>query len=547
MNRLSGIAGGLLAGVALAAVSAALAQPAQPADVAIVGGQVYSGADEAAITGDVVIVGDKVVAVGPGVARAYAAKSMIDAKGKIVSPGFIDGHSHPEAGLDSADPAKRVLMPWVTQGTAIVLMGIEATGTPNLADQTARYAKAGIGPNVVPFVGYNVLRGPDGVVGMDDRKPTPAEMAKGEALVKKGMCEGAWGLSINLFSAPNSYSTTEEIIPLARVAGELGGVFHSHQRDESSYTIGLMGSTLENIRIGREAKIPVQITHIKAIGPDVWGQAPQVIDAINKARAEGIDVTADQYPWLAAASAVQKMLIPRWVEDGGRAEMLKRFADPAQLDKVRADIRENLRKRGGADTLLLISADEEWTGKTIEEMGKIWNVPPEDAAIRIVAWRGMNVKQGLTPGDFNGGGLASFSLKDSDVDLFMQQPWMTTSSDAGSNHPRTYATYPEKFHKYAIERKVISVQRFIRSATGLEADFLKLDRRGYLRPGYFADVVVFDPGRFKAKADYVNHSVPSEGVDALFINGVLTVKDSKVTGARAGRTLLHVPPAGKCP
>ncbi len=196
------------------------------------------------------------------------------------------------------------------------------------------------------------------------------------------------GASINLFSAPDSYSTTEEIIPIAAEAAKYGGIYHVHERDESSYTIGLMGSTLESIRVGREAHIPVQITHIKGIGPDVWGQAPQVIAAIDRARAEGVDVWADQYPWTAAGSGVQKMLMPRWAEVGGRAAMLKRFDDPAQRAKIETDMQENFRRRGGPETLMLISQGYEWTGKTIAQMAQSWKVSPEEAALRIISYGG---------------------------------------------------------------------------------------------------------------------------------------------------------------
>jgi N-acyl-D-aspartate/D-glutamate deacylase len=349
------------------------------------------------------------------------------------------------------------------------------------------------------------------------------------------MCEGGWGLSISLFNAPQGYATTEEIIPIAREAAKYGGIYHVHERDESSYSIGLMGSTLESIRVGREARIPVQITHIKGIGPDVWGQAPAVIAAIDKARAEGVDVTADQYPWAAASAGLEGMLIPTWAEAGGRAAFLKRLEDPALLARIRTEASENMRKRGGPDSLLLISIGHEWTGKTLTQMGQAWGVAPIDAALRVIT------------SDVNAGSVASFSLSEPDVVAFMKAPWITVSSDGGQNHPRLYASYPRKFQKYAVEDKTITVQEFIRSATGREADFLKLDRRGYLKSGYFADVVVFDPQRFKQKADYLNWNIPSEGVDALFINGTLAVKDSQPTGALAGRTLLHTPTAGTCP
>ena len=539
----------LAAGGCVLILSAAAAQPESPlrsADVIIAGGLVYNGGDAPPKHEDVVIAGDKIAYVGPGAAKKFHAEKTFDARDKFVAPGFIDGHSHPEHWLNSSDPKDRNLMPWITQGTAILLMGIEAEGTPNIVEQTAKFAKTGIGANIVPFVGYRILRGPDGILGNDSRAPTSAEINDARALVKKGMCEGGWGLSINLFSAPDIYSTTEEIIPIAREAAKYGGIYHVHERDESSYSIGLMGSTLESIRIGREAGIGVQITHIKAIGPDVWGKAPEVIAAINKARAEGVNVWADQYPWTAASSGVEKMLVPRWVEDGGRAAMIKRFDDSAQLPKIKAEMAENLRKRGGPDTLLLTSTGYEWTGKTLSQMAAIWHIDPVDTAIRVVKTGGEAVAVGVTPGDANGGALESFSLKDSDVNAFMQQPWITTSSDAGANHPRTYANYPRKFQKYAVEDKIITVQEFIRSSTGREADNLHLDRRGYLKDGYFADVVVFDPKRYRQRNDYVHYDIPSEGVDELFINGKLAVLNSKVTGQLAGRTILHVPTKAAC-
>jgi N-acyl-D-amino-acid deacylase len=530
------IVSALLSGASILASSIVMAQPTPaPADFIISGGTVYTGSDVPPTTADVVIAGDKIIYLGSNAAKKFQAKKTFDATGKIVSPGFIDGHSHPEKWLNSPDAKTRVLLPWITQGETLLLMGIEGGGTANLAEQTAKFQRTGIGPNIAPFVGYGLLRSPTGILGNDARDPTAAEMEQAKALVAKGMCEGAWGLSVSLFNAPQNFAKTEEVIALAKEAGRYGGIYHTHQRDEASYNIGLMGSTLESIRVGREAGLPVQITHIKAIGPDVWGKAPQVIAAINKAREEGVNIWADQYPWNAASAGLEGMVLPPWAEEGGRAAVLKRFEDPALLAKIRTEGAENIRRRGGPDSLEMVALNEPWTGKTIAQMAKIWNVAPVDAVIRIIKT------------DATGGGVASFSLNDADINLFMQQPWITDSSDAGANHPRLYASYPRKFEKYAMHDKVISVQEFIRSATGREADFLHLDRRGYLKEGYFADIVVFDPNRFKQKADYIHFDIPSEGVDELFVNGTLTVLDSQPTGALAGRTVLHVPTPGLCP
>jgi N-acyl-D-aspartate/D-glutamate deacylase len=528
-----GITAILLAGASLLSLTWATAQTA-PADYLIAGGKVYTGEDKPAIKADVVIAGDKIVYVGPDGAKKYQAKRTFDATGKIVSPGFIDGHSHPERWLNSPDAKTRTLLPWITQGETLLFVGVEGAGTANQKEQADKFAASGIGPNLLPLVGYGVLRSPNGILHSESRAATPAEMTAAKAQIRKGMCEGAWGLSVSLFNAPQNFATTEEVIELAREAARYGGLFHTHQRDEASYNIGLMGSTLESIRVGREAHIPVQITHIKGLGPDVWGMAPRIVSVIDKARAEGVNVWADQYPWAAASAGLEGMVFPIWAEEGGRAAVLKRLEDPVALEKIRKEGAENIRRRGGPESLLMVALDQEWTGKTIGQMAKIWNVTPVDAVIRIV-------KTSAT-----GGGVASFAIDEGDIKVFMKQPWMTTSSDAGANHPRLYSSYPRKYEKYVIQEHVISEQQFIRSATGLEADYLHLDRRGYLRPGYYADVVVFDPARFKQKNDFVHFDIPSPGVDQLFVNGTLTVLDSQPTGALAGRTVAHVPLPGRC-
>jgi len=534
MKTKSAVAAVLLAGASPFVLFSASAQPA-PADFLITNGKVYTGDDAPAIKADVVIAGDKIVYVGPDGAKKYQAKQTIDAKGDIVSPGFIDGHSHPEKWLNDPDPKTRALRPWITQGETLLIMGVEGAGTPNQTEQAAKFAHTGIGPNVLPLVGYGVLRSPNGILHSEARAATPEEMTAAKALIKKGMCEGGWGLSVSLFNAPQNFATTEEVIELAKEAAKYGGIYHTHQRDEASYNIGLMGSTLESIRVGREAHIPVQITHIKGLGPDVWGMAPKVVEAIDKARAEGVNVWADQYPWPAASAGIEGMVFPEWAEDGGRAAVLKRLDDPAQLERIRKEGAENIRRRGGPESLLMVTLNEEWTGKTIGQMAKTWNVTPVDAVIRIVKT------------DATGGGVVSFAINEDDIKVFMKQPWITDSSDAGANHPRLYSSYPRKYEKYVVAEHVISEQEFIRSATGREADDLHLDRRGYLKPGYYADVAVFDPKTFKQRNDYVHYDIPSLGMDALFVNGALTVRDSEPTGALAGRAVLHVPTPGACP
>jgi N-acyl-D-amino-acid deacylase len=521
----------LLAAISLGLVLNDGASAAETADLLISGGTIYTGADEAPFTGDVAITADRIVYVGPH-AGAPTAKTGIDAKGMIIAPGFIDVHTHPEDFIRSPDPAKRLNAPWLMQGVSTVFAGVDGWGTPEVAADQAQLEAQKIGTNVVSYVGFGAVR--EAVLGKDAREPTPAELERMKALVAKGMCDGAIGLSAGLFYAPQSFAKTDEVVALAKEAAKRGGVYDTHQRDESSYSIGLMNSVKEVLQIGREAEIPVHFAHLKALGIDLQGQTPEVIRLIEAARETGQKVTADQYPWLASSTSLDAALVPRWAVDGGYPAMIQRFDDPAAMAKIRAEMIENLRRRGGAESILLTSVERPWTGKRLSEMADAWKIEPVDAAVKILR---ANARDSI----------ASFNMIDSDVDLVMKQPWIVTGSDGNDGHPRQYATFPRKYAVYVQERHVIDLKTFIRQSTGLSADIFKLDRRGYLRVGYFADVVVFDPAGYAPKADYVRPRELSVGVQALLVNGVLAVQDGKMTTAAAGRALKHTPTPGTCP
>lgn len=529
--------GSLSAAAALLGVSGAAAKADEAADVIIRGGTIYDGGEGKPFVGDVVLRGDQIVYVGKS--ARYSAARIIDAKGMIVAPGFIDPHTHADSFIRSPDRAVRVNAAWLGQGATTVMIGVDGSGTPDVAEDSGKLAASGIGTNIVPFVGFSPVR--QRVLGQDARAPTPAELDAMKALVAKGMCEGAVGLSTGLFYAPQSFSTTAEVVAVAREAAIRGGVYDTHQRDESSYSIGLLGSVQEAIEIGREAGMPVHFAHLKALGVDVHGQAGAVIAAIDAARKAGVDVTADQYPWLASGSSLDASLLPRWAVDGGGPALLKRLDDPATLERIRGEMQENLRRRGGARALLLIDQAFPWTGKTLEQVAAEWKVDSRDAALRIIRQSIEAKDQGPRGG---GTAVASFNMAQADVDLLMKQPWMVTSSDGSDGHPRMFATFPEKYVRYVRERKVIDLATFIRQSTGRTADIYKLDRRGYLRPGYFADVLVFDPDRYAPRADYVRPRELSVGVGKLFVNGVLAVDNGQTTGAAVGRALLRPRPPG---
>jgi len=302
------LAMGLFLSSALCAlVSGSAAGQGQQADVLITGGTVYDGSTAKPFTGDVAITGDKIVYVGPK--APMGAKRTVDAHGKIVSPGLIDAHTHSDHFLNSPDPKQRAVPAWVTQGVSTLFIGVDGAGTPDLKAEFERYKTQGLGTNVVSYVGFGAIR--KKVIGDAARAPMPDELAKEVALTVQGMCEGAIGLSTGLFYAPQNFAKTDEVIALAKEAGARGGIYDTHQRDESSYSIGLMASSKEVLQIGREGHIPVHFSHIKALGHDVWGKSADVIKLIDDARAAGQNVTANNYPWLASHTGLDASTIRR--------------------------------------------------------------------------------------------------------------------------------------------------------------------------------------------------------------------------------------------
>jgi N-acyl-D-aspartate/D-glutamate deacylase len=520
-----------LCGAAVSAlILSAPVQAQQAADILIRGGTIYDGSDAKPFAGDVAVAGDRIIYVGPH--APMSAARIIDAKGMIVSPGFIDAHTHADHFLNDPDPAQRQAPADIMQGVSTLLVGVDGAGTPDLKAEFAKFSKDGIGVNAVSYVGFGAVR--ERVIGQDARAPNAAELDKEKSLVAKGMCEGALGLSAGLFYAPQSYAKTDEVIELAKEAARRGGIYDTHQRDESSYSIGLIASTKEVLQIGREAHLPVHISHIKALGEDSWHKSGEVIKLIEDAKAAGQNVTANHYPWLASHTGLDAALVPRWASDGGYAAMIKRFDDPAQMTKIKIEMKESLRRRNGAHSILFTNPGHEWTGKYLDEVAKGWKVDAIEAAIRIMR---ANSKESIV----------SFNMLPADVENFMKQPWVVTSSDGGPGHPREYASFAVKYAEYVKKRHVITLPFFIRHSTGLTADMFGLDHRGYLRDGYYADVLVFDPASYAPKADYVHWNLPATGVQSLLVNGKLAVDKGSMTGVLSGRPLPHTPTPGTCP
>jgi N-acyl-D-aspartate/D-glutamate deacylase len=498
---------------------------AATADLLIRGGTVYTGS-AAPFTGDVAVTRDRISAVGRHL--AIRARRVIDAKGMIVAPGFIDPHTHAGDDLASNDPRKRLVPAFLMQGVTTAFIGNDGGGPIEVKAVLDRAKTKPVGINYATYTGFGTIR--QSVIGEANRAPTEAELGRMKAFVARAMCQGALGLSTGLFYAPQSFSKTDEVVALAGEAAQHGGYYDSHIRDESSYTIGLKAAVDEAIMIGRLGHIPVHISHIKALGVDVQGQAPGIIAKIDAARAQGVNVTASQYPWNASGTSLVAALVPLWAQDGGRAALLTRFDDPSLAARLRADMSENLRKRGGADNLLIVEGP--FRNHRLSEIAKAHAMDPVAAAIAVI--------RRADPAT------VSFNQSEGDIAAFMRQPWVMTDSDASTGHPRVYGSFARKYAKYAVADHVITVRQFIERSSALTADWFHLGGRGHLRPGAFADIVVFDPKSYAARATYEQPTLFAAGVSTVLVNGVIAVDQGALTGRAAGRALSHQPAAGTC-
>jgi len=492
---------------------------AQQVDLILQGGLVVDGSGEAGRVTDVGITGDRIVFVGPKGART--AKREIDATGMVVAPGFIDPHTHTAGDLSA--PARSRNDAYLMQGVTTVATGNDGASPLDIGATYAKWTQQGIGTNAVLFIGQGSVRH-EAMGGDFDAKPTDVQMARMKQLVEKAMQDGAIGISTGLYYSPGSFSTTEEVIELTKVAAAYGGIYDTHMRDESSYNIGLLGAVKETIQIGREAHIPVMISHIKALGADVWGQSADVIALIDAAQKDGVKVTASQYPYDASGTSVVAALVPRWAEAGGRGALQRNLTDPALHAKLVSEMEDNMRRRGGPESLLMTaSRDKSILGKNLAEVAKERHESPIDAAIQI----SLN-------GDSD---VASFNMKESDIVAFMKQPWVMTCSDGSDGHPRKYGTFPRKYHEYVTEKHVLTLEQMVRSSTSLTAETLQLKDRGLLKAGYFADVVVFDPKTFRDLSTYEQPKNLATGVKYLAVNGTLAIDGGQLMDVKAGRAL----------
>ena len=534
----------------------------QSFDLVIRNGRVLDGTGNPWFVTDIGVQGAVIAAIGD-LSGAQAA-TVIDASGRIVAPGFIDLHSHADEGrISLADLDAAAAPNLVTQGITTVVVGQDGRCQCPLGERADLYRSQGVGPNVVQLVGHGTVRAQ--VMGREQRESTPPELAEMAALVRQAMQEGAAGMSSGLEYNPGRFSITDEVVELARVVAEHGGFYISHERSEGRTPMwwlpsmggeppDLIDAVQETIRIGEATGIPVVASHIKVKGADYWGTASTITRLIEEARARGVQAYADQYPYTTTGSDGNTVLIPSWALDaedapaagrGARGEQefaarrdafRERLEDPVTAARIRTDIAHEISRRGGADKLLVLeSHNPEFVGLNLSDVAERQRMEAVDIAIMLQL-------EGLDrPG---GARMRGFSLDERDVEHYMAQEYTATSTDAGIAlegegfpHPRFYGSYPRKLRHYVLERGVITLAEAVRTSTSLPAQIAGLARRGMLRVGNAADIVVIDLGDIGDHATAMDPHRFSTGIDVVLINGEFAVRDGAATGALAGRVL----------
>jgi len=539
----------------LMALALAAAAPAVPAscDVLFAGGRVVDGTGAPWLRADVCVAGDRIAAVGD--LAGVPARRRIDATGLVVAPGFIDmlGQSEYNVLVDPRAASK------ITQGITSELTGEGSSIAPLNARMIAAdrdvWAHYGVTPdwtdldgyfrafervrpaiNLGTFVGAGGVR--DLVIGKDDRPASADELKAMEAAVAQAMEQGAFGLSSSLMYVPDRFASTDELVALAKVAARYGGSYITHQRSEED----AIDSSLDEVfRIAREAKLPAQIYHLKTSGRKNWGRMPQVLKRIEQAREQGLDVSADMYPYPASSNSLDASL-PVWVREGGHEKMLARLRDPAGREKAKKSfLHENPDwPDGGASRIMIVSvldpALKKYEGRTLEEIGRAEGKDPLDVMVDVVVADKANT------------GKITFSMSEDDVRTALKHPLVSLGTDSGAratdgiyaqekSHPRAWGSASRILGRYVREEKLLSLEEAVRKMTSLPASRMGLGDRGIVRPGMSADLVAFDPGTVKDRSTFADPFHYSEGIPYVAVNGRLVVDGGRITDERPGRVL----------
>lgn len=544
----------LLGGAFLVSVSAQAAEPAY--DLIIRGGTIYDGSGKAPVIGDVAIKGDRIVAVGK---VEGTAKTEVAAKGMAVAPGFINMLSWATESL-IADPKSQSD---IRQGVTLEVMGEGWSMGPmnaamkrleterqgdikypiewtSLGDYLGWLEKRGVSTNVASFVGAATVRVHE--LGEGDVDPTPEQLARMRALVRQAMNEGAMGVGSSIIYAPGSYAETDELVALTSEAAKCGGMYISHMRSEGDR---IEEAVDELIDISRRSGAPAEIYHLKMAGRGNWGKLDTIVKKIEAARAEGLKITTDMYTYTAGATGLDAAM-PTWVQAGGLEEWIKRLKDPAIRTRVAAEMKqpgsdwENLYFGAGADKMILSGfkndALKPLTGKTLAEVAAMRGKSPEETAMDLVVEDGSRV------------GTVYFLMSEDNVRRQVQLPWMSFGSDAASQategvflksgaHPRTYGNFARLLGRYVRDEKLIPLEQAVYRLTTLPATNLGIKDRGALTPGYYADVVVFDPATIGDRSTFEKPHQYSVGMRDVFVNGVGVLRNGEHSGATPGRAV----------
>ena len=503
----------------------------QDYDLIIRGGKVVDGSGNPWYHADIAIKNDRIAEIGQ--LSNHEAKRVIDAHGLVVAPGFIDPHTHALRGIFEVPNAESALL----QGVTTLTEGNDGSSPYPIDRHYADIDNLRISPNWAVFVGQGTIR--QRVIGFGLRKATPDEMERMKQMVRDAMEQGALGISTGLFYVPGSFTSTEEVIELSKVAAEYNGIYISHIREEAAQ---LIDSVQETIRIGEEADIPVQITHHKVIGVENWGASIESLRLVDEARKRGVDVTIDQYPYTASQTSINA-LIPQWAQAGGREEMLSRINSAETYSTIKNEVvAKILYDRGGGDPKNVFISRNSWdpdmAGKNLAELAI-------DAGLEPTPENAADVVFDIIRG---GGATAVYhAIGPEDVDRIMQHPATAIGSDGpvgvfgeGAPHPRQYGTFARVLGLYVRERKILSLEEAIRKMSSQSARRLGIHDRGLITQGYFADIAIFDPDEIIDKATFENPHQYAIGTEFVLVNGAVVVENGQHTGARPGR-ILHGP------
>ena len=509
-------------------------------DLVIRGGRVVDGTGSPWFIADVGIKGDTITAVAARLDAGGA--SIIDAQGLVVSPGFVDVHAHVEpydGGQDIiGNPAAEND---VRQGVTTVVGAPDGGGSVQVGAYLEKALAAKPAINVGAFIGHGSVR--HAVMGDENRAATPEELQRMKDLVRAGMRDGAVGMSTGLFYVPGNYAPLDEVVELARVAGELGGIHQSHMRDEAAH---VLDSVRDTIAIGERGGLPTQVTHHKIIGKVNWGKSVDTLRLVDEARARGVDVTIDQYPYTASSTSIQGGLVPQWAQEGGREQILKQLRDETFRGKVLAAITTSIENdRGGGDPANVVLAACAWdpslAGKSLAQVlrdrGRPVTIPrAAELVVEIVE---------------KGGCSAIYhAINEEDLIRIMQHPATMIASDAAPGiptfgkavpHPRAYGTFARVLGLYVREKRVLTLEQAVRKMSSFPAQRIGLRDRGLIRPGMKADVVVFNPATIIDRATFERPHQYAEGVSAVIVNGQVVLKGGQMTAARAGRVVRPSP------